>query len=258
MTTLDWLAAAGTPGMTDERPFRLAGPDRTVPGVLWLPAAASSSPPPLVLLGHGGSGHKRSERVLQLARWFTAEAGMAAAAIDGPYHGDRVPASLSAVQYRQLIASVGAATVIERMVEDWQLTIQALTTARLIDGGRLGYLGMSMGTRFGLPLAASLGERVRCLVIGKFGLEQAELVDPRADSRLEVAERMTRAARAVTVPTAFHLQWHDEIFPRSGQLALFDLLGSADKRIIAFPGRHRTTPAEAIECWQGFVARHLR
>jgi hypothetical protein len=51
--------------------------------------------------------------------------------------------------------------------------------------------------------------------------------------------------------------WHDEIFPLPGQLALFDLLGCADKRLIAFPGKHAETPADAVPVWREFVVRHL-
>jgi hypothetical protein len=82
-----------------ERSFSLEVSGSIVPGVLWLPAE-SGAPVPLVLLGHGGSGHKRSSRHLELSRWFTKEAGIAAMAIDGPYHGDRISEPLTAAEYR--------------------------------------------------------------------------------------------------------------------------------------------------------------
>jgi fermentation-respiration switch protein FrsA (DUF1100 family) len=42
-------------------------------------------------------------------------------------------------------------------------------------------------------------------------------------------------------PTLFHVQWDDEIFPRDGQLALFDILGSPDKELTAHVGAHADT-----------------
>jgi fermentation-respiration switch protein FrsA (DUF1100 family) len=64
-------------------------------------------------------------------------------------------------------------------------------------------------------------------------------------------------ARRVTAPTLFHVQWHDEVFPRDGQLALFDLLGSPDKQLIAYPGSHTETKPAAIALWRDFIAGHL-
>jgi hypothetical protein len=38
---------------------------------------------------------------------------------------------------------------------------------------------------------------------------------------------------------------------------LFELLGSRDKQLIAFPGTHRTAAPAAIKAWCEFVTHHL-
>lgn len=217
-----------------ERSFALSGPAGVVPGVVWLPPSAAG----LVLLGHGGSGHKRSARIVGLARWF-ASAGLAAVAIDGPRHGDR------------LAVPGDAAAVRDRMAADWQLTVEAL--AGSVDTDNLGYLGLSMGTRFGLPAVAALGDRVRCAVFGKFGLRQSPLLPP----DLHVPDRITRDAERIGAPLLFHLQHDDEIFPRQGQQALFELFGSKDKQLLEYPGPHGQTDPAAITRWREFIDSHL-
>jgi dienelactone hydrolase len=252
MTALRWIGEPLSEGGITERRFDLEREGGVVPGILWTPAE-HERPLPLVLLGHGGSGHKRADRQLMLARRFAGVVQMAAAAIDGPFHGERAPEPLDRRQYQERMAAVGVDKVADAMVADWEATLAALGQLAEIDADRVAYLGFSMGTRFGLPYVAAAGNRLRCAVLGKYGLRQA------ADtpSGVDMAPRFRQEAPAVKVPVLFHVQWDDELFPRDGQFALFDLLGTPDKRLIAFPGPHSAAAPEAVQAWCEFVAHRL-
>jgi hypothetical protein len=108
---------------------------------------------------------------------------------------------------------------------------------------------MSMGARFGLPVAAALGTRLRCAVLGKFGIRQARPLHPGLCS----PGLMVAAARAVTAPVLYHVQWDDALFPRDGQFELFDALASVGKRLTASPGPHGLTHPDDEASWQGFI-----
>jgi dienelactone hydrolase len=232
--------------MTIEDDFRLERDTGAVPGVLWRPDDATG-PLPLVLLGHGGMGHKRTPRIVELGRWF-ADAGLAAAAIDSVYYGDRVPALHSREEYEARVVAEGVETVIDHMIGDWEAVVAHWSAAGVADGDRLGYVGMSMGTRYGLPLVATLGERVRSAVLGKYGLRST--MNPGMDG----GARLARDAARITVPVLYHAQLDDTLFPYDGQRALFDRLATTDKELISYPGPHGVTDPAAVERWRTFIA----
>ncbi len=93
MTGLRWIGKLVSEDGITERRFDLERETGIVPGVCWTPSQ-QEHPVPLVLMGHGGSGHKRAERQVQLGRRFAKSSQIAAVAIDGPYHGERVPTPL--------------------------------------------------------------------------------------------------------------------------------------------------------------------
>jgi dienelactone hydrolase len=243
---VQWLGEETGAGCT-ERAFLLHRPPGPVPGVLWSPQ--DKTPPATVLLFHGGSGHKRSERNVRMGRWLASAAGVAVIAIDGPYHGDRVPAPMAPRVYQQLIADEGIEQVTRRMTEDWLDAVSALAGLGLAEASRVSVFGLSMGARFGLPTAAALGPRLRCAVLGKFGITQAEPLHP----GLCAPDLLGTAARAISAPVLYHVQWNDEIFPRDGQFELFDALTSADKQLIARPGPHGRTHPDDEARWQAFL-----
>jgi dienelactone hydrolase len=222
-----------------------------VPAVLWRPGRRAD--PPVVLLGHGGGGHKRIDRHVRIGTWLATHAGIAALSIDGPFHGDRRVPGDGRLDYQARVAREGAAAVHDRMRSDWLDTLAAVAAAGWVDGGRVGYLGMSMGGRYGIPVCAALGPRLTCAVIGKFGLTQS----PPLPDTLSAPEMIATAARAVRAPVLQHVQWDDEIFPRAGQLELFDLLASPDKQLRARPGTHGQDRPDDETAWIDFLRTHL-
>ena len=184
--------------------------------------------------------------------WLASAAGLAVIAVDGPYHGGRVPAPVPASVYQQAIAAEGIERVTARMTADWLEALSVLAGLGLADGAQVSVYGMSMGARFGLPVAAALGPRLRCAVLGKFGIRQAGPLHP----GLCAPGLMVRAARAVSAPVLFHVQWDDALFPRDGQFELFDALAAPDKRLVARTGPHEQTRPDDEAAWQDFIRRN--
>jgi dienelactone hydrolase len=199
-------------------------------------------------MGHGGSGHKRNDRMCMLGQMFAAEYGWYAAAIDGPVHGDRGPVTdANHPAYREMWQRGGA---VETMIDDWQATLNALEALDGIDHTRVGYWGVSMGTMFGLPYVAS-DNRVRVAVLGKAGMSGPSV------KRSGIDVHFKTYAPRVHVPVLFTMQWDDERFERHGQLQLFDRLGAKDKRLHAYPGLHIDNGPEAFQVQAEFLKRYL-
>lgn len=222
-----------------ERDFVIRAGARDVPGVLWSADDAADENRPLVLLGHGGSGHKREPYITSLARRLVRHLGFAAAAIDGPAHGDRLKLAGLAPPDRSR-GDWWKEHYTDDMIEDWKATIDALQKLDGIGSGPLGYWGLSMGTMIGLPLVAA-EPRIQVAVLGLMGGRG----------------RLSEDAPRVACPVLFLVQWDDELIGRQSALDLFGELGSKDKRLHGNPGRHIAVPREEFDASEAFLARHL-
>jgi len=243
--------------------FQLGVGGEMVPGIIWRPEHASG-PTPVVLIGHGGTQHKRAPNVLALARRFVRHEGFSAVALDAPGHGDRVvdQAAADAARHnleRRIAAGRDGPSVldfspeqakqwVERTalgVREWKALVDTLQSDGLITD-RIGYWGLSMGTAIGLPFVAS-EPRVTAAVLGLAGLS----------AQRAGAATFEQAARSLTVPVLFVFQWDDELMSRQSGLDLFDAIGSADKAMHIHPGGHVGTPLYERDAYDGFFRRHL-
>jgi len=209
--------------------------DRDVPGILWLPSAPSG-PVPLVLIGHGGSQHKRSAGPQELAEVLVRDHGFAAAAIDGPVHGERRtdrgvdPAAVFADHRADIEHPASLVT----MAADWRAALDVLYGMNDWSVGPVGYWGLSMGTLYGLPFLAC-DDRVQAAVLGLWGA-----VGTSPDTWAHLAS----AASAVRGPLLFLAQAEDQLFALPGALELFTELAARDKRMHVNVGAHGEVPAD--------------
>lgn len=247
-----------------ERCFDLQVEGEVVPGIIWSPEAATG-PTPTILIGHGGTQHKRVPNVLGLARRFVRHLGFRVVAIDAPGHGDRItdPAFAEASR-RRLEARIadgagGAARGMQlspeeakawvdrtaRGLVDWKAVVDDLEADAASSDGRFGYWGVSMGTAMGLPFVAA-EPRVTAAVLGLAGI-----------SDRPGAAEFEAAARTLSIPVLFLFQWDDELMTRESGIKLFDAIGSADKTMHVNPGGHVQTPLFERDAAEAFFARHL-
>lgn len=239
-----------------ERRVEVTRGERSIPALVWTPAPAleserrlPDSERPLVLIGHGASGSKREEYVVSLARRLVRHHGFAAAAIDGPVHGDRrverpggyVP-GMEFLDFSQMWA--GDPTMTDEMVSDWRTVLDALSSTQTGGAGPVGYWGLSMGTILGLPFVAA-EPRIKAAVLGLMGATGPTRARVEAD------------AQRVRSPILFVLQWDDELFPRDRAIELFGMIATTDKRLHANTGRHGEVPMEEFAATEAFLARHL-
>lgn len=214
----------------------------SVPTVFWTPEGPSRG---IVLACHGGSGHKRSPAVLAIAA-SCLSLGLTVLAIDGPVQGDRrsdgnLDPGVARGAFREAWrAGVGRTS----MAEEWRAALNRLLEQPGHAGLPIGYIGVSMGTAYGLPLLA-IEDRIQAAVLGLWG------------TTYPASEHLAAHAQRVQCPVWFTQQWNDEFFDREGTFALFDAIGSSDKRLVAYPGPHRELEGARLADAVSFIAGRL-
>ncbi|GJM37661.1 MAG: hypothetical protein DHS20C19_10280 [Acidimicrobiales bacterium] len=240
---MDFAGDPTTSRGVTERGFAIVHDGRTVPGLLWTPEA-TDGPSPVVLIGHGGGGHKRQPHLLALARRLVRHHGICAVAIDGPAHGERIPAGGEPTT-KERRAAMRDGDVIDEMIADWKATLDAALTLPEIDGGPVGYWGLSMGTIFGLPFVAR-EPRVNAAVLGLMGVGGF------------MGDTLRPYAADIRCPVLFLQQLDDELIPAATVDALYEALATSDKELHRNPGAHAAVPPEEFDLTEQFLAQHLR
>ena len=194
---------------------------------------------PLVLLGHGGAGHKKSPYLVWFTMRLVTDHDFVAAAIDHlPQHGDRGGTSdiRSSVDWKGASATFDEA--IDSIVKDWQATIRTLVKRIEVDETKIGYWGHSGGTLMGIPLLAKT-PGVSAAALGKWGIEGTEeLKEIFRDEFPEVVNRHKRDASQLSCAIHYLINMDDNLFTQSGQIDLFNRLGSSRKVFWGEPGDH--------------------
>ncbi|REK90164.1 alpha/beta hydrolase [Streptomyces inhibens] len=246
MHSVEFTAESSSNGVV-ERDFTVG----EVTGALWSPASGSDRAP-LVLMGHGGGMHKKAPAMAGRAHLLVTGCGFHVATIDAPGHGGRPRTAHDeqeiAVMQQAMAAGEPVGPIVvrynahlaERAVPEWQATLDALQELPEIGAeGPVGYFGLNMGTAIGVPLAAA-DPRITAAVFGIFW-----------------PESLAEAAKQITIPIEFVLQWDDEHIPRQSGLALFDAFASKEKTLHANAGAHKEVPRFEADSAVRFFARHF-
>ncbi|HEY9279540.1 MAG TPA: alpha/beta hydrolase [Eoetvoesiella sp.] len=241
---IDTLNTTATTGIRQIK-FLSTRQNRRIPGLLWLPQLPIRSGFPLVLVQHGGSGHKADDSTQELVAELTSH-GFAVAAIDGPIHGERRHHPLPKAERLQAFLDYwGTNPHLEDFVQDWLCVIESLVTHPEIAPCRLGWYGVSMGTAYGLPVVAR-SPHIKTAVLGKWSADYIN------------SKHLLAEAPAVSCNTLFVQHWDDEIFDRNGTLAIFDAIGTTQKQLHVYTGGHFGRSAVELEACIAHFSRCLK
>lgn len=233
-----------------ERRFELEVDGEVVPGIHWVPDQPNDTYP-TVLIGHGGTQHKRVPNVLRMARKLVRHLGYGAVALDAPGHGDRVTEAEREAQ-RARIAEMRAGTgdqdrmrslraTAPKAVAEWKALLDVLQKTPASADGPFGYWGVSMGCAFGMPLLAS-EPRITAAVLG--------LAGARDDASLNIAAQITQ-------PLLFLFQADDELMTVESGIQLWRAIGSEEKAFHMNPGPHVGIPEFENDAARLFFRRHF-
>lgn len=235
----------GTPNLAQAgiHRFCLDPEGRRIPVSVWTPEGELQG---LILACHGGSGHKESHAILAIAERFLP-LGYVIAAIDGPVHGERRPdGSLDPAQAKADFRTAWRQGIGRfEIAQDFIRTLNVLQAQRVFASLPVGYIGVSMGTAYGLPLLAR-EPRIEAAAVGLWA------------STYAASEHLAGEARKIKCPVWFTQQWNDEAFDHPGTHALFDAIGSADKRLVAYPGPHLELEGERLTDAVEFLVKKLQ
>ncbi|BDW10731.1 hypothetical protein PSHI8_08130 [Polynucleobacter sp. SHI8] len=188
---------------------------RVVAGKVWH-SQASSGMRPLLLIGHQETEHKDSSEIHDFIKLMCGKYGFVVALIDGPIHGERrfgtTDEDLMGQEFDQLWKDGDES--ISPMVLDWKLTLDALCELSEVDSRCIGYLGISMGTAYGIEVVAT-DLRISAAVFGQWGTHRSH------------QERMLKAARRINCPIEFYA--HEKDRNLSYQQELFDAFRAEEK-----------------------------
>ncbi len=172
-----------------ERTFNLNVNGEPVPGVVWTPSN-SSEIHPVVLMGHGGSQHKKFAGLVNRAHKYARDFGFAVVAIDAPGHGERTPSERAAQFVAELqkkmaegqpvgeIVANEMARLALQAVPEWRSTLDAVQALDYVGtDGSVGYWGVSMGGAIGVSLVAA-EPRISAAVLGLAGLPPNHKASP--------------------------------------------------------------------------------
>ena len=216
--------------------------DRPVTGVVWQRPGTGPGAP-LVCFGHGASGDRYQLPIPWLVERLVGRHGFVGLAIDGPVHGRRRVGDGGRDAFWPEWRRPGTA---DDMTADWRAAIDFAQAQSDIGTGPIGYWGLSMGTIYGAPLVAD-DDRISAAVLGLMGLTGPDAYRPVIEA----------AAGSIDVPVLFLMQLEDELFDRQACLALFDALGTEDKRLHANAGLHPEVPIEELHHSVSFLADRL-
>ncbi|WP_066266529.1 alpha/beta hydrolase [Hydrogenophaga palleronii] len=216
--------------------------DGAATGAVFEPLVAAA-PSRIALIQHGGSSNKEGADVWDVAHALTRREGIRLVALDGPVHGARLARGEKLepldVRARFFEKWEHEPNHVEVHVDAWRGLIDELVDAWHPE--QVSWVGLSMGTAYGLPLLARETARIHSAVIGMWGTSFVNSARLRVD------------AKAVRARVLFQQKWHDELFSRDGQLELFDALGTDDRRLHVYPGGHTRMGEEQLADLVRFV-----